>query len=345
MAGHGLWRAVSARDAAADGRFVFAVRTTGVYCRPSCPSRRPLRSNVTFFRTPAQAEHAGYRSCRRCRPAERRASLAERAARVIDAADDVAPSLAQLSRTLGVSPAHLQRAFKQALGVTPKQYTAARRLNRFKSSVKGGRNVTEALYEAGYGSSSRLYERSSERLGMTPRTYGRRGAGMRICYATVQSSLGRLLVAATDKGISSVCLGDSDGVLVAALRQEYSAAAIAPDRGRLARFTRAILRHLDGKQPRLDLPTDVRATAFQERVWAELRRIPFGATRSYADVARAIGRPRAVRAVARACATNPTAIVVPCHRVVRSGGDLGGYRWGVARKRQLLGAEAARAGR
>ena len=358
----GRWQAVLSRDRRADGTFVYAVRSTGIYCRPSCPSRKPRREQVIFFALAEAAEQRGFRACRRCkphsaRPADPRLKTVARVCREIDAclADgfgDDAPgaarlTLSALSRRVGLSAHQLERAFQTAMGITPRQYADTQRMRRLKSSLKKGDNVTTALYDAGYGSPSRLYERASEQLGMTPAAYGRGGAGMLIHYAIVNSPLGRMLVGATHRGISALYLGESDAQLRAALRKEYPQATLSPekngtaDTGRLRDWTAQILAHLRGREPSLDLPTDVRATAFQRRVWEELRKIPYGTTRTYSQVARAIGRPGSVRAVARACATNPVSVVVPCHRVVRKDGDLAGYRWGMERKRGLLEAEAS----
>jgi AraC family transcriptional regulator of adaptative response/methylated-DNA-[protein]-cysteine methyltransferase len=339
------WSAVAARDRRADGAFVFAVTSTGIYCKPSCPSRRPAPERVRFFDQPDAAEREGFRACRRCRPraADPAVAAVARACRAIDESDEPL-SLDRLAAETGVAATALHRAFKRVMGVTPRQYAEARRVERFKTTVKGGSGVTGALYEAGYGSSSRLYEKSNDRLGMTPDRYRRGGRGMRLAFTTVGSPLGRLLVAATERGISAVTLGDDDGALEAALHEEYPAAEIrraAPDEP-LGAWVEAIVEHLEGSRPHLDLPLDLQATAFQARVWEELRKIPFGETRTYSEVAAAIGRPTAARAVARACATNPTALVTPCHRVVRSGGDPSGYRWGVDRKRALLAGERAR---
>ncbi len=270
----------------------------------------------------------------------------------LDVRSDTRLTLAALSAPVSMSPHQLDRAFRSAMGITPRQYADAQRMRRLKTRLKKGDNVTTALYEAGYGSSSRVYERAPSHLGMTPAAYGRGGAGMQIQYTIVGSPLGRLLVGATDRGISALYLGESDGSLRAALRKEYPSADISFDssrnggsgRGSLSEWVGAILAHLRGQEPHLDLPTDVQATAFQRRVWEELRKIPYGATKTYTEVARAIGRPAAIRAVARACATNPVSVVVPCHRVVRQDGSLAGYRWGISRKRALLEKEG-KAGR
>jgi AraC family transcriptional regulator of adaptative response/methylated-DNA-[protein]-cysteine methyltransferase len=343
------WRAVEVRDAAFDGAFVYAVGSTGVYCRPSCPSRRPHRRHVAFFGLPEAAERAGFRACLRCRPRQARArdgriEAVRSACRFIEERDDGPPTLAALAAHVGLSPHHLQRTFKRIVGVTPRQYADARRLDRLKARLRAGDQVAGALYEVGYGSSSRLYERAPSQLGMTPATYRRGGKGARIGYSIVAGPLGRLLVAATARGVCAVYLGADDGALEAALRREYPAAEIARDDAGLGRWVGALGEHLDGRRPDLDLPVDVRATAFQRQVWEALQAIPYGATRSYGEVARAIGRPTAARAVARACATNPVAVVVPCHRVVAADGGLGGYRWGVKRKRALLAKERAVSG-
>jgi AraC family transcriptional regulator, regulatory protein of adaptative response / methylated-DNA-[protein]-cysteine methyltransferase len=356
------WHAVQARDRGADGKFVYAVRSTGIYCRPSCPSRKPRRQQVVFFALAQAAEQQGFRPCRRCRPRlarirDARVEAVARICRQIDAhvltdtgadgGEDARLTLKTLSQSGGMSPHQLERAFLATMGITPRQYADSQRMRRLKRNLKKGDNVTTAMYEAGYGSSSRLYERAHAHLGMTPASYGRGGAGMTIDYAIAISPLGRVLVAATHRGISAVYLGASDGELRAALLEEYPRAEVRPAgraAGGLGDWTKKILEHLRGQEPNLDLPTDVQATAFQRRVWEELRKIPYGATRTYTQVARAIGRPTAIRAVARACATNPVSVVVPCHRVVREDGSLAGYRWGISRKKALLEQEAKAAG-
>lgn len=342
------WRAVLRRDSGFDGRFVFGVRSTGVYCRPSCPSRRPRRERVVFFEHPEEAQQAGYRACRRCQPdrpgaAGRQAELVERTCRLIEANLEEPLPLVRLSAGVGVSPFHLQRIFKRVMGITPRQYADAQRLSSFKARLRQGQGVTRALYDAGYGSSSRLYERAPTRLGMTPATYRRGGQGMRIAYTVVASPLGRLLVARTERGICAINLGNSERALEAELRREFPAADLHRDRNGLNKWVRVLLQHLAGRQRELDLPLDVQGTAFQCRVWESLRRIPFGRTRSYAQIARAVGQPGAARAVGHACATNPVPLVIPCHRVVRGNGALGGYRLGLERKRVLLELEKARA--
>jgi len=349
-AGDRRWRAVLARDAGADGTFVFAVRSTGIYCRPSCAARRPRRDRVQFFPGPREAAEAGYRPCRRCRPdgaADRDGSveLAQRVCRFIETHLDEPLSLSSLAASLGRSPQQIRRAFARVLGISPKRYVDACRLDLVKAKLRAQAAVTAALYDAGYGSSSRLYERAARRLGMTPAAYRRGGAGATIRYTTVATPLGRLLVGETDRGVCAVSLGDTEARQVAALRAEYPAARLTRDDGALGPAVRSILAYLDGRPARIDLPLDIRATAFQGRVWDALRAIPFGATRSYSEVARAIGRPAAVRAVAQACAANPVPLVIPCHRVIRHNGDLGGYRLGLDRKRALLDRERVAAAR
>ncbi|MBI3693417.1 MAG: bifunctional DNA-binding transcriptional regulator/O6-methylguanine-DNA methyltransferase Ada [Acidobacteria bacterium] len=328
------WQAVLDR---AEGTFVYAVRSTGVYCRPPCPSRRPRREQVVFFAQPADAERAGYRPCRRCW--RRRGAEIERVCRYIDAHLDEPLTLDTLSAEVGMSPHHLLRTFRRAMGITPRQYAEARRVGSLKASLKKGHTVTRALYDAGFSSSSRLYERSNARLGMTPATYRRGGEDMNITYTIADCSLGRLLVAGTERGICAVSLGDSDANLEKFLREEYPHATIRRDSSGRKRWVSVMVKHLTGRHPDLNLPVDVEATAFQWRVWEALRAIPYGGTRSYSEVARSLGRPTATRAVARACATNPVAVVIPCHRVVREDGGLGGYRWGLERKRAMLEQE------
>ena len=339
------WLAVVAHERRADGLFVYAVNSTRIYCRPSCASRRPRRDRVAFFDSSADAAHAGYRACRRCRPDE--AIAADpwidkvRRACVYLANIDGHVSLARLAARLGGSPYHLQRSFKRLVGVTPREYADACRLQNVKRQLRKGAGVTTAMLEAGYGSSSRFYERAAPRLAMSPAVYRRGGAGIRVKYAIVDSPLGRLLVAATDRGVCAVFLGSSDAALERSLEREYPAATRRrdADASGLARWTTEILDRLAGRRPRLDLPLDVQATAFQWQVWTALVAIPHGDTRSYKEVAASIGRPAAVRAVARACAANPVALAIPCHRVVPAGGGTGGYRWGSGRKAALLAAE------
>jgi AraC family transcriptional regulator of adaptative response/methylated-DNA-[protein]-cysteine methyltransferase len=348
-----FWQAVETRDSRFDGKFVYAVRSTGVYCRPSCPSRRPLRAGVVFFTAPQAAEREGFRACRRC--GGRRDVAGENRVRRIcryiderdrlDADDETRITLAALAAEFKMSPFHLQRIFKRAMGVSPREYAEARRLGLWKSHARKGQDVTTALYEAGYGSSSRLYEKAASRLGMTPAIYRKGGAGMKIEYVIADCPLGRLLVGFTERGVSAVYLGDKDAALESELREEYPRAEVHRAMGRRVVWVNALLEYLSGKAPAKDgqqqanLPLDLAATAFQLRVWEELRRIPYGATRTYSQIARRLGKPTAARAVARACAANPVALTVPCHRVVREDGGLAGYRWGLKRKQALLAQE------
>lgn len=334
------WQHVIARDPRQDGRFVFAVRTTGIYCRPSCPSRRPRRDSVEFFEDPQQAEQAGYRACLRCKPTQisTQAKAVMFARRLLDEAEGVL-TLAELSQRVGVSPFHLQRLFKRATGLSPREYQSARRMQHVKHGLRKGDDVTTALYDAGFGSPSRLYEKSGQQLGMTPGTYRRGGVGATVNYAILPSALGRVLVAATSRGLCAVRFGETAAELKRELREEFHAAAIVRDDAALQPYIQPLLASMRGERVTIDLPLDVRATAFQKKVWDALRTIPRGETRSYSEVARDIGDPHAVRAVARACASNPVAIAIPCHRVVRSDGDLAGYRWGITRKRKLLERE------
>ena len=336
-------RAVAQRDVRLDGMFVYGVRSTGIYCRPSCPARRPHPKKVIIFAVPDAAERAGFRACRRCHPRQSprsaQAELIERVCNEIKANADQSVDLRRLAALAGFSAGHLHRTFRQATGVTPRQYADAIRVTQLKSDLRKGTDVTTALNQAGYGSTSRLYERSNAQLGMTPATYGRGGRGMKISYAIADCTLGRVLVAATERGVSAVYLGEKDESLAAVLRTEYPHAEIRRGSGAQSQWVRAIVRHLAGSQSQLDLPSDVVATAFQRRVWEALRSIPLGATRTYSEVARLLGQPSATRAVARACATNPISIMVPCQRVIRTDGSLGGYRWGLQRKKLLLEQE------
>ncbi len=334
------WQRVLARDARADGLFVTAVRSTGIYCRPSCPARHPLRKNVVFLPSPDSAERAGFRPCRRCRPREVDAQkqAVQTACRYIEAHLDERLTLAEVAGRVHLSPFHFQRTFKRLMGVSPRQYAAACREAAFKRGLKKESHVTRAVYTAGYGSPSRIYEHA--RLGMTPTAYRRGGQGMTIRYAIADSPLGRLLVAATEAGVCFVSLGDSDKALEAALRGDYHAAEIRRDDAGLEAHLAGVLQRLDGGSPHADLPLDIQGTAFQKQVWDALRAIPAGETRTYGEIARSIGRPAAARAVGHACGANPVAVVVPCHRAVGSGGRLTGYRWGLERKKKLLQIES-----
>ena len=333
------WRATVSRDARADGTFVLGVRSTNIYCRPSCPARRPLRRNVVFFHNGIEAEQQGFRACLRCRPNEvaGAVSLVERASRELaGGAEDDPVRFSALATQLGTTTGTLRRAFLQVTGLRPRDLAAALRLDTFKKLLRNGRSITDALYETGYGSTSRVYERSDAQLGMTPATYQKGGKGMKIGYSIAKSSLGNVLVGATERGISAVYLGDHADKLVAELREEYPNAEISPVSDSVSRWVKEIVQRVEGNPPRLELPLDLQATAFQRRVWQELQKIPRGSTRTYTQIARSLGNAKSVRAVARACATNPVSIVVPCHRVIREDGNLAGYRWGLSRKQQLL---------
>jgi AraC family transcriptional regulator of adaptative response/methylated-DNA-[protein]-cysteine methyltransferase len=334
------WQQVIARDARQDGRFVFAVRTTGIYCRPSCPSRRPRRDSVEFFANPNEAECAGYRACLRCKPTQisEQALTVAKTRQLLDSADG-AVTLAELSHRVGLSPFHLQRLFKRATGLSPREYQTARRMQHVRSGLRRGDDVTTALYDAGFGSPSRLYEKAPRQLGMTPGEYRRGGAGTDIRFTVTPTPLGRMLVAATQRGLCAVRFGESASELERGLHEEFPAATLRRDDAGVRDYLEALQAAIRGERTSIDLPLDLRATAFQQKVWDALKRIPSGETRSYTDVAREIGSPAAVRAVARACATNPVAVAVPCHRVIRSDGGISGYRWGVRRKQKLLERE------
>lgn len=341
-----MWQAVLNRDAARDGAFVYAVRTTGVYCRPSCPSRKPARQQVSFFPVPEAAEQAGFRPCKRCRPCEvvagdPQVEQARDVCRYIECHLDGNLTLEALGRAFNTSQYHLQRIFKRVVGVSPQEYADTCRMARLRTSLQNGDDISGTAYEVGFGSISRVYSKADAQLGMTPRTYRNGGTGMQIHYTTTACPLGQLLVAATERGVCAVQLGDTDAELERRLADEFSQATLRRDDVALKVSVEAILAYLDGRNPHLNLPLDVQATAFQRQVWQALQRIPYGETRTYGDVAAFIGRPSAVRAVAHACAQNPVALVVPCHRVVRKDGDLGGYRWGLERKAELRRRESA----
>ena len=337
------WTLVLAREAKADGQFVYAVKSTGVFCRPSCPSRRPLREMVEFFDSPAQAQQAGYRACRRCTPTERsvQSRKVEAACRYIDANPDTTISLTALARRVGMSPFYFQRMFKRALGISPRQYQQARRANKFKNALHGEARITDAIYEAGYSSSSRAYENVSAQLGMTPSTFRRNGAGAEIRYTVLPTELGQVLIAATTRGLCAVRFGESQAALARELRQEFSAAELVRDDEGLRPLADQVRTLLGGGMNPAEIPLDIQGTVFQQLVWSALREIPRGETRSYSQIAQAVGHPKAVRAVAGACAANPVAVVVPCHRVVHKTGKLSGYRWGTKRKAALLESEKA----
>lgn len=337
--------AIEQRDSALDGRFVYAVKSTGIYCRPSCPSRKPKRENLELFHLPELARQAGYRACKRCHPDEAKPvdSQLEKIRAVCRYIEEhvEAISLEKLSQIFSLSPSHLQKIFTNIVGVSPQAYAEAYRMNKIKTALQQGDDISGSVYEAGYGSASRLYSKAKGELGMTPKTYKQKGKDTLIAYTIIASSLGKLLVAATEKGICAVRLADTEKELVGTLEQEFSNADLQPDDKQLASYVKDILANLEGKLPHLDLPLDVKATAFQKRVWQELQKIPYGETRSYSEVAKAIGQPSAVRAVATACASNSVGIVIPCHRVIGAKGSLSGYRWGLERKRELLKREDA----
>lgn len=348
----GLWKAVLERDASLDHLFVYAVRSTGVYCRPSCPSRRPRQAQAVFFNTPEEARSAGYRACKRCDPDHPGgdAELVRRACEFIDGHikyHGALPSLAELTEASEVGVHALRRAFKQETGLTPMQYARRKRLERFKSILRDRASVTDALYDAGYGSSSRAYESVVKQIGMTPASYRKGGPGAVIRYVVTRSALGEILVAGTASGVCAVKLGDDAKVLITELSNEFPAADIRPieSNGRnpeydtLWGWTNAIREYLAGDRSDIDLPIDVRATIFQWRVWRKLQTIPAGETRSYQQLAEELGQPSASRAVGQACAANPVALIVPCHRALRKDGSLGGYRWGLPRKETLLEME------
>ena len=339
------WQAVCARDAAADGQFYFAVVTTGVYCRPNCAARQPKRENVRFYDTVATAEAAGFRACKRCRPtgrsiAETQADAVRHACRLIDEAE-TPPSLTDLAEAVGISPFHFHRVFRAVLGVTPKDYAAARRVERLKRELDDGTPVAQAIYGAGYGSSSRLYETTHATLGMTPAAFQQGAKGKRIDWTVTPTALGPLLIAATPDGVCMIEFGADEVALERRLEARFPSAARTRADTVLADHVASVASYIATPSQGLSLPLDVQGTAFQRRVWRALQAIPPGRTASYGEVAAQLGQPSAARAVARACATNGVALAIPCHRVVGADGRLSGYRWGVERKRALLAAEKA----
>jgi AraC family transcriptional regulator of adaptative response/methylated-DNA-[protein]-cysteine methyltransferase len=343
------WAALERRDAGASGSFFYGVRTTGVYCRPGCTSRLPLRRNTMFFETPAAAEAAGLRPCKRCRPTD--GSTASRHVAAIEKAcamllkSDTMPTLAELADAAAISRFHFHRVFKQITGATPRDYVRTHRLGRLGEKLDAGQPIAASIYAAGFGSSSRAYEAAPAGLGMTPGARRRGGDGQTIRFVTVETPLGWALVAATERGICMTALADDRESLVAALRRRFPAAAVIAEDAGLKGWTDRIVRFITAPDQNLDLPLDIQGTAFQARVWRALQKIPMGKTASYTEIAAALGQPKAVRAVAQACAANKLALLVPCHRVIRSDGDLGGYRWGLGRKRALLASERAAAAR
>lgn len=339
------WAAVVKRDRRADGIFYYSVKTTGVYCRPSCGSRRARRENVRFHPSCEAAEREGFRPCRRCRPDEtaleaRRAAAVAKACRLIESSDEM-PSLDALARSAGMSRFHFHRVFKGSTGITPKAYAAAHRAQRVREELARGKTVTAAIYDAGFNSSGRFYATSSEVLGMIPSAYRAGGKGAQIRFAVGDCSLGAVLVAATDKGVCAISFGDDPEALVRALQDRFPNAQFVGGDAEFERWVAKVVGFVEAPAAGLELPLDVRGTAFQQRVWQALRGIPAGKTATYSEIARRIGAPKAVRAVARACASNDIAVAIPCHRVVRTDGSLSGYRWGIDRKRALLAREAA----
>ncbi|MEA2642607.1 MAG: AraC family transcriptional regulator [Chloroflexota bacterium] len=334
------WQAVLDRDSAAEGEFYYAVASTGIYCRPTCPARRPKREHVRFFSAADAAEAAGYRACLRCRPTEISAQqrLVAHVQHLLDTAESI-PTLAELGRSMDVSPFHLQRLFRRATGLSPRDYARSRRREQLKEALHESSSVVEAQYDAGYGSSRALYAAANADLGMSPGVYRRGGSGREVNYVVADCPLGRMLIAATSKGICALYFGDDDEALLHELRVELPKAVLKEDPSAMETYVRAVGEHLQQHRASLDLPLDARGTEFQHRVWTALRSIPAGETRTYSEIAASIGEPAAVRAVAHACATNPISLLVPCHRVVRRDGGLAGYRWGIQRKQALLAGE------
>jgi AraC family transcriptional regulator of adaptative response/methylated-DNA-[protein]-cysteine methyltransferase len=339
-----FWQAFLNRDVSFDGKVIIAVKTTKIYCRPSCPAKSPKRENVVFFRFAELAREAGFRACKRCRPDDAtprdpQLDLVREICAHIQQRFDEAVTLQTLSERFHISSSHLQRVFKGYTGISPQEFVEACRMRQLKRALKDGVPITDAIYNAGFGSNSRVYEKAAPQIGMTPRQYQKNGVSEMIRYTIIPCSLGQMLVAATERGVCAVQMGDDAQTLEQNLKSEFSAAHVARDDHTHREWANAILDLVLGNAPHVDLPLDVRATAFQKQVWNALQRIPRGETRTYADVAQMIGQPSAVRAVANACGANPTALVVPCHRVVRTDGSLGGYHWGVERKRKLLANE------
>lgn len=335
------WKMVVERTSTADAMFVYAVRTTGIYCRPSCPSRRPLRTSVEFYPTSELAERAGYRACKRCTPAQEHPQLRTltAACNYLDRNEDRTVKLQELGNAVGLSPFHVQRIFRRCLGITPREYQGARRMERFRRQVSQGETVTAAIYEAGFGSSSRLYEDANQQLGMTPTELRRGGKNVKIRYSISDSPLDKMLVAVTDVGLCAISFGLLESELEDDLAARFPFSNLSRDEEGLGTLVQQVLSRLTEHPAALDMPLDVRATAFQKRVWEALQQIPRGETRSYGDIADSLGQPTAARAVARACSQNPVAVVIPCHRVVGKDGQLTGYRWGIERKQKLLGIE------
>lgn len=337
-----FWQAMTNNDARFNGIFYVGVRTTKIYCKPTCTAKLPKRENVEFVRTWQEAEKKGFRACLRCHPKlehviNPQVEIVLQVCDLIEKEENV--SLEKLGEELKISPYHLQRTFKEIVGVSPKKYTENLRLKKFKAEIKNGNDVVTAMYESGYGSSSRLYEKITDKLGMTPKIYQKGGKGMKIEYTITECNLGKMLVARTEKGVCAVTFGDDENYLIEKLTTEYPQAEINQNVTNLKEYVEKILQNLTGQNKIIELPLDVQATAFQMQVWESLRKIPYGETLSYKQVAEKLGNPKAVRAVARACATNRVAILIPCHRVVGSDGSLSGFRWGIERKRKLIDGE------
>jgi AraC family transcriptional regulator, regulatory protein of adaptative response / methylated-DNA-[protein]-cysteine methyltransferase len=338
------YSAVVARDRAADGQFVYAVRTTGVYCRPSCAARTALRKNVRFFTTPVEAERAGFRACKRCQPdgdslEQLHTDKVASACRVLEDSETL-PALDELARHCGMSRFHFQRVFKRVAGITPGQYFDAHRLERVRCDIQNKPTITDAIYDAGYSSCGQFYSKVTQQLGMKPKKYRAGGKGERIHYAIGHCKLGQTLVAASEKGVCAILLGDDAAELLADLHQRFANAEIEPAGIEFEKTVRAVIAHVDAPEATFDLPLDIRGTAFQQRVWQALMKLPAGEIATYSELAAKIGSPAAVRAVASACAANALAVVIPCHRILRSDGSLSGYRWGVERKARLLKQES-----
>lgn len=337
------WKAVLARDESKDGSFVFGVRSTGIFCRPSCPAKHPHIQQVIFFRGPDEAESAGFRACKRCHPktsgTPTRAEMVQRVCEYIRQNLGEKLTLVSLSREAGVSPFHFQRVFKKQLGLSPRQYVEARRLEHVKQSLRQGETVTNAIYGAGFTSKGRLYERTPTQLGVNPGAFRRGGEGLAIHYTTIDSPIGRLLLGATGKGLCAVCIGASDEAVESALKEDYYAADLYRNDQQMKSWALEFSHYFDGKEFSKQLPIDVQATAFQWKVWNQIQSIPYGETTTYTKIAQRMGKPKSVRAVANACADNHVALLIPCHRVVGKKGDLRGYRWGLKRKHDLLSLE------
>lgn len=338
------WQGVLKRDRAFDGVIVYAVISTKIYCLPSCPARKPKRTNVLFFDRYIEAQQAGFRPCKRCHPnrdlpKQPNLELIEKICREIDRSVENSPTLTQLATSYDLSPSYLQRTFKKIVGITPKQYTEFSRFCRFKQEIQQTTNIAQAVYQSGYNSSSSLYEKISLKLGMTPQMYQQQGKDIKIIYTIVPCDLGYLLVATTDKGICAIKLGDRSTELIASLTEEFKQGTITQSDSTHRDWIEQILGLIAGKQTDPHLPLDIRGTVFQQQVWQALRNIPYGQTKTYQEIAQDIGKPQATRAIGNACGANPVALVIPCHRVIRSDGRLGGYRWGIERKQKLIEAE------